>query len=426
VVTQTYYDILGVAPNADLAEIKRAYRRLARQYHPDVNPDSNAVGMFQRLTDMYQVLLDPVERQRYDQLIIGSEPMMIEDAVDAAENTALELYRRGLSRAQRGHYRDAIVIYSQALSVDSDYVDAYAQRGFAYHSLKNYPAALADYSAALRINLHLSPVHFYRGLTRFDLGDTNAAIRDFTSALELDPGYGKAYYQRGLAYADLGDRRAAAIDLRQAAELFAQQGQHRSTRDANTALKQIDGWFVLRLIHIDPLLPLRDAILVLRRCSNPVSGLLPVFVRLGHQRAIATGLVFGLLFALCLGIKIQSPGMPFALSLGLAQLASGLIPLASLTVAKQLGRSLLGGYSSLAGDIFTAGVALLPLCAVVLALGIPVPLFVGIMAIAVSYMVLILYSCCSQIANLPEAKAALLTALLLAVGILPVLWLLGL
>ncbi|MGB3614751.1 MAG: DnaJ domain-containing protein, partial [Elainellaceae cyanobacterium] len=368
-MTQTYYDILGVSPNANLSEIKRAYRRLARQYHPDVNPDDDAAGMFQRLTDMYQVLLDPVERRRYDQLISGSEAVLIEDAVDDAEDTALELYRRGLSRAQRGHYRDAIVIYSQALSLNPEYVDAYAQRGFAYYSLKNYPAALADYSAALRINLHLAPVHFYRGLTRFDLGDTNAAIRDFTSALELDPGYAKAYYQRGLAYTDLGDRRAAAVDLRQAADSFAQQGQGRSAREANASLKQVDGWFVLRLIHVNPLLPLWDAVLVARRCGNPVSGLLPVFVRLGHQRAIATGLVFGLLFALCLTLKLRSPAESLTM---LSGLAFGLIPLASLTVAKQLGRSLLGGYSSLSGDIFTAGTALLPLCAVVLALGAPV------------------------------------------------------
>ncbi|MEO0407734.1 MAG: DnaJ domain-containing protein [Cyanobacteria bacterium P01_A01_bin.135] len=418
--TQTYYEILGVSPHADLPEIKRAYRRLARQYHPDVNPDDDAVGMFQRLTDIYHVLLDPVERRRYDQMLTTSDMVFVEDAVDELEDTALDLYQRALARSQRGHYRDAIVIYSQALSLDPQYVDAYAQRGFAYHSLKNYPAALADYSAALGINLHLAPVHFYRGLTRFDLGDTNAAIRDFTSALELDASYAKAYYRRGLAYADLGDRRAAAVDLRQAVKSFKEQGQQRQSREASAALKQVDGWFVWRLLHVAPLLPLRDVALVARRCVTPVSGLLPAFVRLGRQRAIATGLLLGLWFALCLAVQI---GPVLALSL---RLALALLPLASITLANALGRSLLGGYSSLAGDIFTAGTALLPLSGAVLALALPLPVFVAVTAVAVSYGALVLYSCCSQIANLAEGKAALLAAGLLLAGLLPVLWILGL
>lgn len=413
--TQTYYDILGVSSKAELPEIKRAYRRLARQYHPDVNPADDAVSMFQRLTDIYHVLLDPIERRRYDQMLTASDTVLVEDAVDEAD-TALDLYRRALARAQRGHYRDAIVLYSQALSLDPQYVDAYAQRGFAYYNLKNYPAALADYGAALRINLHLAPVHFYRGLARFELGDTNAAIQDFTSALELDVSYAKAYYQRGRAYADLGDRRAAAVDLRQAAKSFTQQGQHRQAREASTALKQIDGWFVLRLWHINPLMPFQDAVLVAGRCGNPISGLLPAFVRLGPQRAIATGLLLGVLFAGCLAMRLDPN------QLLLMRLGQSLLPLAGMTFVNWLGRSLLGGYSSLAGDIFTAGTALLPLSAMALLLGQPVPLFVLAAAVAMSYAALILYSCCSQIANLSEEKAALLAAALLAAALMPVFW----
>ncbi len=424
VVTQTYYDVLGVHPDADLVDIKRAYRRLARQYHPDVNPDEDAVEVFHRLTSIYQVLLDPVERDRYNRMIDASERVPINDAADFedAAYEALELYRRGLSQAQKGHYRDAVVIYSQALSLDPGYIDAYAQRGFAYYNLHNYPAALADYGAALQLNLHLAPVHFYRGLTRFDLGDTEAAIRDFTNALELDAGYAKAYYRRGLAYADLGDRRAASVDLRQAVKSFTQQGDERNTRAAQAALKKVDGWFVLRVARADPSLPLRDAFLVVRRSANPVGGLLPTFVRLGNQRAIAVGLVFGGVLALCLGFKLSLlTSTPWLL-----QAAIGLLPLASVALTTRLGRWLLGGYSSLAGDIFTAGVALLPASVVVLALGLPLPLFVSLLAIAASYTVLILYSSCSQIANLPETKAAALSAVLLAAAVLPIFWLLGL
>ncbi|MGF1514793.1 MAG: DnaJ domain-containing protein [Elainellaceae cyanobacterium] len=422
--TQTYYDVLGVDPSADLAQIKRAYRRLARRYHPDVNPDENAVEVFQRLTDIYQVLLDPVERDRYNRLINLpgiSDRLPVEDAENAGGDTALELYQRGLAQAQKGYYRAAVVIFSKALNLDSSYIDAYAQRGFAYYSLQNYPAALADYGAALQLDAHIAPVHFYRGLARFDLGDTEAATRDFTTALELDAGYAKAYYRRGLAYADLGDRRAASTDLRQAVKSFTNQGDMTRARQAKAALKQVEGWFALRVFRMNPLLPLRDAGLVMRRCANPISGLLPAFVRLGHTRAIAVGLLFGTLFALCLAFKMGSPtALP-----SLYSLLAGLLPLVSMTVTKRVGRSLLDGYSSLAGDIFTAGVALLPLSGAVLASGLPFSAAVSLMAIATSYAVLILYSSCSQIANLPEAKASALTALLLTAALLPILGLLG-
>jgi molecular chaperone DnaJ len=62
-----FYVILGVPPDASAAEIKRAYRRLARRYHPGVNPgDRAAEEMFQRIAQAYETLVDPGRRQEYD------------------------------------------------------------------------------------------------------------------------------------------------------------------------------------------------------------------------------------------------------------------------------------------------------------------------------------------------------------------------
>jgi len=64
-----YYRILGVDRNASLEEIKRAYRRLARQFHPDVNPgDKVAEERFKEINEAYQVLSDPQKRRQYDVL----------------------------------------------------------------------------------------------------------------------------------------------------------------------------------------------------------------------------------------------------------------------------------------------------------------------------------------------------------------------
>lgn len=62
-----YYRLLGVRSNASQAEIKSAYRKLARKSHPDLNPDSRAARQFALLSKAYHVLSDPQERAYYDQ-----------------------------------------------------------------------------------------------------------------------------------------------------------------------------------------------------------------------------------------------------------------------------------------------------------------------------------------------------------------------
>lgn len=61
-----YYETLGVSRNADKEEIKRAYRRLARKYHPDVNKEEGAEERFKEINRAYEVLSEPETRARYD------------------------------------------------------------------------------------------------------------------------------------------------------------------------------------------------------------------------------------------------------------------------------------------------------------------------------------------------------------------------
>jgi molecular chaperone DnaJ len=74
-----FYIVLGLAPGASVAEIKRAYRRLARRHHPDINPgDHTADERFRRISEAYETLVDPERRRRYDQT--GGRLSVVTDA----------------------------------------------------------------------------------------------------------------------------------------------------------------------------------------------------------------------------------------------------------------------------------------------------------------------------------------------------------
>ena len=65
-----YYKILGVSKSASAEEIKKAYRKLARQYHPDVNKGKDAEKRFKEVNEANEVLADPEKRKRYDLSLI--------------------------------------------------------------------------------------------------------------------------------------------------------------------------------------------------------------------------------------------------------------------------------------------------------------------------------------------------------------------
>jgi len=74
VVPTDYYEVLGVEPGASNTEIKRAYRRLARKYHPDVNNgDPTAEQKFKQISEAYAVLSDPKKRWQYDRGGVSSD-----------------------------------------------------------------------------------------------------------------------------------------------------------------------------------------------------------------------------------------------------------------------------------------------------------------------------------------------------------------
>ncbi|HZC31153.1 MAG TPA: DnaJ domain-containing protein, partial [Gaiellaceae bacterium] len=98
-----HYSVLGVSRDASPDEIRSAYRRLARQYHPDVSAAGDAAERFKEITQAYEVLSDPEKRQRYDMFGDGDLGGMSGFGIDDLFNT----FFGGTRRRERGPVRGA-------------------------------------------------------------------------------------------------------------------------------------------------------------------------------------------------------------------------------------------------------------------------------------------------------------------------------
>ena len=420
--SQTYYEVFGIPQTASLDDIKQAFRRLARQYHPDVNPgDRSALETFQHINHIYQILSNPMARAEYDQSVLGIPTQ--QDVVHRPDRTAADWYQQGLQLSQEYRYSDAITAYSEAIALHPGLVDAYNQRGFAHYKLNHHSEAFADYARAIEEDGTEATSYYYRGLTRFQLGYTQAAITDYTEAIAIDPEHGQAHYHRGLAYEDLRNHEQAIADFKMAETLFLTKDDVARTNDAQTAHRRIaNRKSPLTLLRHVLLIPSDTFMVLLQTALNPMNGLVTAFDRLTPPRAIGVSLMFVLWFVGC--FVYQTRSLPSA-TLGNplffypALIMWGLTPFLLLTISCTLGRRVFSHDVDPSGDIFVAGVALLPLSVVTLLLGQSSLSSIIITIICGGHMILTLYGGCHYIAHLKETSATVWVPIMMVFALLP-------
>lgn len=123
-----YYEVLGVQRNASADDIKKAFRRLARQYHPDVNKESDAESKFKEINEAYEVLSDEQKRAMYDRFGhsggatggSGFDPFAGGGGGGDPFSTIFDAFFSGAAtnRSQRGPQRGADLRYNMTLSFE--------------------------------------------------------------------------------------------------------------------------------------------------------------------------------------------------------------------------------------------------------------------------------------------------------------------
>jgi len=418
---ENYYLILGVSQNASLKEIKLAFRRLARQYHPDLNPDDPvSAEKFKQISQAYDVLSDTIKRRRYDRNIPLQQPRTSrkKSTVNSKTfpKTALDYYNRGLLHTQAKEYRQAIDDYSEAVKLNPRFVDAYLKRCEMRYKLGDNQGVLSDCQEVFNIDPTVAKAYYYQGRARYSLGYSDPAIESYSSAIAQEHDYPQAHYYRGIAHKDSRNIVAAVNDLTKAADLFRQQknfdAYRRTQKTVNeltknkTAAKQgglVGDFFTTLGLSF----------------FNPAGGLLPAYSRLDNKQLKQVGIMYGLfscLFFVCsyfmTGLFLNYPVWQLFLF--------GLMPFISFILTGSIFRGIWHGRGNIASDIFIAGVAIAPLALAAVLIGFvsisALSLIVPVMFFGCSYSALSLQTGYTQLLNMTEGKASFIVALMLTLN----------
>lgn len=412
-----YYEILYISPQATLSEIKTAFRRLARQYHPDLNPNNPAAELkFKQINQAYQVLCDPHQRHLYDQQVNSNFAQS-----SPSKLTEQDYYHRGITQTQCQNHLDAIKSFTKAIELNPTFIEAYLRRIETFDKIQKYRQVLEDCNHVLQLNPNSPQAYYYLGCSRQHLGYTQSAIEAYTQAIQMQPTNAQCYYHRGLAYHELKDFSLAFKDFEQAIYLFRKEGDYRLF---NLAYQDLQKTFK-QMIRVKIKLILTPFIFLYQGIINflyslklllikPKTGLVEAYLRLDKKQVFGVGIIYGLItYVLFLRLNLLQPivlnGLPFI----------------NLSLVSFISRNLCRRYGHLAGDIFLAGSSLLPIAI----LGELLTIFNGLqpfiknsfILIFLSYSSFMLYTGCTQISNLPRWLTILIVPLMLLVASFP-LW----
>lgn len=436
-----YYSILQVSSQATSEDIKLSFRRLARQYHPDLNPDNpENAEYFKQISEAYEILSDEIKRRRYDtnrsleqKTRYTTYTTTSDSKVTTKVSQAKDHYFRGVAKTKNRQYKKAIQEYSRAIELDPNFIEAYLKRCEMRYKLGDNQGVLDDCYQIIQIKSSVPKAYYYQGRARFSLGYVQSAIDSYSEAIRQQPNYAQVYYHRGIAYRDIKDNFLALEDWQIAADLFRNESNYGAYRHTK---KQIDslnrgslnlGGNMETVINV-----FNNALMTfISYIFSPVSGLLPAFARLSPSQAIGVGLIYGVGADLCLtGSSYLLVGSPYQFVPSISYFNVGqllfinFLPFLCLTLMSTVVRLIHNNQGTIVHDVFLAGTSFLPFGLSFLVMGfiagsqgIPILLLVTLLIFGFSYGILTLYTNCTQILRLPEPKSSFLVPLITAVTV---------
>ncbi len=221
-MSKSYYEILGVAREANIAEIKSAFKKLALQYHPDRNPDNkHAEETFKKINEAYQTLSDENKRWAYNQKILFSQNSNRKTSVDPdhfstqGNATNYNKYKWEAPGTSAGDYSNQGRHYSEPNSTKKErksdiYILAFTlfliiatgallfgfmmnriaardhhKKAISYYEAEDYPQALIQLNLAIEFQDDYLPAYIMRADINVMLERYARALPDYNRAIAL-------------------------------------------------------------------------------------------------------------------------------------------------------------------------------------------------------------------------------------------------
>ncbi|PSO48462.1 MAG: molecular chaperone DnaJ [Cyanobacteria bacterium SW_9_44_58] len=450
---QDYYEILRVSENATQEEIKKSFRRLARDCHPDLHPnDARAAERFRILREAYEVLSNTEQRKKYDRR------RQKRSSRNQKQNTSQVYYVRGAEKLLIKDYRGAINALTEAIRLNGRFIEAYLKRCEAYLAVGKDRALLEDCQRILRYQPDNAIAYYYRGRARQRLGYTDSAVKAYNKAIRLQTNFAPPYYYRGIAYYELRYRNQAIYDWQVYVELCQQQGDMQGyslgmdllrrcswlyIKPGNQALRWWHWGKAKVATHFDnprsspfqALTSLKHQMsqlvtrlgfiiqtwlgTLLQVMRDPVGGMLPAYGR--FEPLILAMVSVGFMGVAQAGLMLSMSFLGWSGDAIWRLFPVGMIPIFSLFLASLITRAFLMHHRHWTGDLFFASSAVLPIGIFLLFAPLMnlLPNFLNLLFLiigsvfALSHTILLLYGGCTQLLNVSESQAAFIVPIMI-------------
>ena len=418
---KNYYKILQVSPQATLEEIKVAFRRLARQYHPDLNQnDPLSEEKFKEISEAYEILVNSNSQQK-DQF---NHNYQQKQPSQSSSSSPQSFYLRGIKKALKKQYLAAIDDYCQAILLKPDFLEVYIKRCEAYFYTHQYQKCLEDCQAILRLDSNCFESYYFQGRSRYKLGYLQGAVEAYTKGIKIQSDSALSYYYRGIAYHELEQNKRAVADLQQSIYLFKIQ---EDISGLNTAQKKLD-YFLgysrqpLKIKTCSLLISLKSFLtLSVNILLNPGGDFLARLAKLNSNQTLIYGILYSLIFnAVYTFYVFSNSKYPLEYQMTLIDLIIlGLLPFLGLMVSSLFFQLINRRVTRLKNSIFFSGASLLPWIIFMIfdSFVLSELYFARLITLVFTgcYTLLLLYNGCLQIYDFSERVAAFSSSLMLII-----------